>query len=78
MAADNNAAAAAVPDVTRPTALLVGAEGRGLSSALRAEADAAVRIPVADPVESLNVAVATALLLFEVRRVRGGPGILSS
>ncbi len=78
VAADNHAArAAGVPDLTRPTALLVGAEGAGLSRALLAEADATVCIPVADPVESLNVAVATALLLFEVRRLRGGPGILA-
>ena len=65
-----------VPDLTGPAALLVGAEGRGLPDALLAAADVVVRVPVAPPVESLNVAVATALLLFEVRRRRGGPGVL--
>lgn len=77
VAADNNAAGREdVPDVTRPTALLVGAEGPGLPAMVLSQADATIRIPVSSPVESLNVAVATALLLFEVRRVRGGPGIL--
>ena len=43
-----------------PIAVLVGAEGSGLSPAARAAADFEVRIPMAPGVDSLNVATATA------------------
>jgi len=46
-----------------PLIVLVGAEGRGLSAAALAEADAAVRIPIAAPVDSLNVTVAAGVAL---------------
>ena len=48
-------------------ALLVGSEGTGLSAAALARADQRVRIPVGSAVDSLNVAVATAILLYERR-----------
>jgi TrmH family RNA methyltransferase len=48
-------------------ALALGNEGAGLSSAVRARADHLVRIPIASDVESLNVAVAAGILLFELR-----------
>ena len=48
-------------------ALLVGSEGAGLSAAALARADECVRIPVGSAVDSLNVAVATAILLYELR-----------
>jgi len=48
-------------------ALLVGSEGAGLSAAALARADERVRIPVGSAVDSLNVAVATAILLYEMR-----------
>jgi RNA methyltransferase, TrmH family len=51
-------------------ALVVGSEGSGLDGDLRAAADALVSIPMREPVESLNVAVATALLVYEARRQR--------
>jgi RNA methyltransferase, TrmH family len=55
--------------------LTVGAEGPGLSAALRRRADLRLTIPMAPPVESLNATVATALVLFEVRRRRShSPG----
>jgi TrmH family RNA methyltransferase len=53
-----------------PLALLIGGEGAGLSSDLVAQADARVSIPMQPPVESLNAAVATALLVYEARRQR--------
>ena len=43
---------------------LLGNEGNGLSEAALALADARIRIPMAGKVESLNVAIATAILLF--------------
>jgi RNA methyltransferase, TrmH family len=48
----------------------LGAEGRGLSPAVAARADLAITIPLTSPVESLNAAVAAALVLFEIRRRR--------
>ena len=59
-------------DLRGPIALLVGGEGAGLSPALIAAADARVSIPMQAPVESLNAAVAAALLVYEARRQRSG------
>jgi TrmH family RNA methyltransferase len=53
--------------------LAVGAEGPGLSPALRDRATLRLTIPLEAPVESLNATVAAALVLFEIRR-RRGPG----
>jgi TrmH family RNA methyltransferase len=55
-----------------PIALLVGGEGAGLVPTLVAEADVRVSIPMQAPVESLNAAVAAAILVYEVRRQRTG------
>lgn len=55
--------------------LALGAEGAGLSAAAAALADAAVSIPLASPVESLNVATAAAVVLFERRRREAGGGL---
>jgi tRNA G18 (ribose-2'-O)-methylase SpoU len=56
-------------------ALLVGAEGTGLTPAVERAADYRVRIPIADGVDSLNLAVATGIALYHFRSVRplGGP-----
>ena len=48
-------------------ALAVGNEGNGLSPELRARADRIVSLPIAADVESLNVAVATGILLYALR-----------
>ena len=53
-----------------PTALVIGNEGSGLPPDLAASADALVTIPMQSPVESLNVAVAGALLVYEAHRQR--------
>lgn len=55
-----------------PTLILLGNEGAGLSPPLAALADQQVQIPLAAGVESLNVAIAAALLLYEVQRQRQG------
>lgn len=57
-------------DFRQPTLLLLGNEGAGLSPTLESLADAAVRIPLAPGVESLNVAIAAALILYEAKRQR--------
>ncbi|HWH52716.1 MAG TPA: RNA methyltransferase [Gemmatimonadaceae bacterium] len=49
-------------------ALVVGNEGGGLSSMTRTRADRTVALPLSSAVESLNVAVATGILLYELRR----------
>jgi 23S rRNA (guanosine2251-2'-O)-methyltransferase len=65
---------AAVPmwqaDLTGGVALVFGAEGKGLRPLVRRTCDAAVAIPQAGQVESLNVSVAAAVLLYEARRQR--------
>jgi tRNA (guanosine-2'-O-)-methyltransferase len=62
-------------DFTRPTALMVGAELEGLSTAGLDFADGMIVIPMAGMVRSLNVSVATALLLFEAFRQRTAAGM---
>lgn len=57
-------------DLTRPTLVLVGGEGGGLPRDLLGAAECHMRIPMDAPVESLNVAVATGVILFEARRQR--------
>jgi RNA methyltransferase, TrmH family len=48
-------------------ALVVGNEGGGLSSLSRTRADRLVALPIAESTESLNVAVAAGILLYELR-----------
>jgi 23S rRNA (guanosine2251-2'-O)-methyltransferase len=57
-------------DLTGGLALVLGAEGRGLRPLVRRTCDAAVSIPLAGRVASLNVSVAAAVLLYEARRQR--------
>jgi RNA methyltransferase, TrmH family len=52
--------------------IFVGGEGPGLTSEVIAACDDRVTIPMQPPVESLNVAVAAALLVYEARRQRQG------
>ena len=57
-------------DLRAPFALLIGNEGAGLPADIERSADACVRIQVAEPVESLNAAVAASLILYEAARQR--------
>jgi TrmH family RNA methyltransferase len=57
-------------DLAGPVALLIGNEGNGVPQELAAQADGAVTIPCPGPVESLNAAVATSVLLYEASRQR--------
>ena len=61
-------------DYTRPTAIVVGAELDGLSPAAVGGCDGTLIIPLAGFVQSLNVSVATALILFEAYRQRQAAG----
>lgn len=60
-------------DWTRPVALIVGSEAHGAGERARSLAQGRVSIPMASEVESLNAAVATAVILFEVVRQRREP-----
>jgi len=57
-------------DLRDGVALVLGAEGRGVRPLVRRTCDAAVAIPLGKGVESLNVSVAAAVMLFEARRQR--------
>jgi 23S rRNA (guanosine2251-2'-O)-methyltransferase len=58
-------------DLAGGLALVFGAEGKGLRPLVRRTCDGVVSIPLAGQVESLNVSVAAAVLLYEARRQRG-------
>ncbi len=58
-------------DLSGGLAFVLGAEGKGVRPLVRRACDDAVSIPLAAGVESLNVSVAAALLLYETRRQRG-------
>ncbi|WP_414563502.1 MULTISPECIES: TrmH family RNA methyltransferase [unclassified Anabaena] len=55
-------------DWRKPSLILLGNEGAGLSANLAAIADKQVKIPLSPGVESLNVAIAAALMLYEAQR----------
>ena len=57
-------------DYTRPTAILLGSEKTGVSQEALALADQDIIIPMVGMVQSLNVSVASALILYEAQRQR--------
>ncbi len=61
-------------DYTKPTCIIVGAEKFGVSEAAAAIADQHVIIPMDGMVQSLNVSVATAIVLYEAERQRRNAG----
>lgn len=63
-------------DFTGPTAFVLGAEKWGLSEAAAAAVDQAVYVPMGGMVQSLNVSVAAAVLLFEALRQRQAAGLV--
>jgi 23S rRNA (guanosine2251-2'-O)-methyltransferase len=58
--------------LTEPLAIVIGAEGSGLSRLVAQRCDVIAGIPIDPRVESLNASVAAALALFDVARVRAG------
>lgn len=56
--------------MTGPTAIVMGTESIGLSNVWREAADAHIRIPMSGELDSLNVSVSAAILLFEAVRQR--------
>lgn len=60
-----------VEDYTQPTALVVGTEATGLTEIWRKESTQNIVIPMQGEIDSMNVSVAAAILLFEAKRQRG-------
>lgn len=58
-------------DLTGPTVIVLGSEGKGLRPRVAAACDALVSIPLHGAAASLNVSAAAAILLFEAVRQRG-------
>lgn len=58
-------------DFTTPTALVVGTEDAGLTQQWRDAAAKNIRIPMQGEIDSMNVSVAAAVLIFEAKRQRG-------
>ena len=57
--------------LTEPVAVVIGAEGEGLSRLVAERCDVLASVPIDARVESLNASVAAALAVFEVARARG-------
>ena len=57
-------------DMTVPTAIVMGTEATGLTTQWRDAADAHIRIPMLGILDSLNVSVSAAILMFEAVRQR--------
>ena len=57
-------------DLTQPIAVVLGAEGKGLRRLARETCDVLLRIPLRSGLESLNLAVAAGVVLFEAERQR--------
>ena len=55
-------------EIPLPVALVLGSEGRGVSRQARASSDLVISIPISADVESLNVATAGSIALFELSR----------
>ena len=62
-------------DWRRPSLIMLGNEGAGLSADLAALADLQVKIPLSSGVESLNVAIAAAVMLYEAQRQKSFEGV---
>lgn len=58
-------------DYTTPSALVVGTEATGLTDAWRTESTKNIIIPMQGEIDSMNVSVAAAILIFEAKRQRG-------
>ncbi len=57
-------------DYTSPTGIVMGSEGNGLHELTRKRCDFVVSLPTSGPIKSLNVSVATGVVLFEALRQR--------
>ncbi|MGE5173498.1 MAG: TrmH family RNA methyltransferase, partial [Betaproteobacteria bacterium] len=61
-------------DLRKPTAVILGQEGAGLPQDIMADIDLRIRIPMAETIDSLNVATAAAVILYEAMRQKARTG----
>jgi tRNA G18 (ribose-2'-O)-methylase SpoU len=80
MSPDPDGRALPEADLTPPVAVVLGTEGEGLTQGAFARCDESVRIPMAPGVDSLNVAAASAVVLYAVAQFGPGssPGAIGS
>lgn len=64
-------------DYSSPTMIVVGNEHTGISENVREMADSVARIPMLGKINSLNIAVAASVMLYEAARQRGKPNVVS-
>jgi len=57
-------------DYTPPTAIIIGSEEDGVSAEFLRMSDAKAKIPISDKIASLNVSVATGIILYEAIKQR--------
>ena len=69
-AADMDGAPYREADLSGPVALVIGAEGRGVSRLVKESCDGVLSIPMAGEINSLNASVAAGILIFQVRALR--------
>jgi 23S rRNA (guanosine2251-2'-O)-methyltransferase len=70
-AAERGASDIADTGLTGPLALIIGSEDKGISRELMAITDESVKIPMRGEIGSLNVSVATGIMIYEITRQRG-------
>lgn len=75
---DENAVDFRSVDYTRPTAIVLGAELEGVSDDMVSRSDGCIIVPMLGMIQSLNVSVATALILYEAQRQRTEAGMYGS
>ena len=75
MAADAGGDPISAVDLRGPLALVLGEEGEGLSPKVREKCDRIVAVPLAGGLESLNVSVAAAIVMYEKRRQEAAPKV---
>lgn len=64
-------------DLARDIAIVIGAEGEGLSQLVKRECDYLVRVPMLGQIESLNASVAAGILLYEAVRQRRAQALIA-
>ena len=69
--ADMNGQKLSETDLTGATALVIGAEGEGISRLVKDECDLTVALPMRGHIDSLNASVAAGVLMYAVRTARG-------
>ena len=57
-------------DLNEKVGLIIGSENNGIQETLKSKCDKIVKIPISDKLESLNAAIATSVIVFEINRQR--------